>query len=296
MTSHIHLHSGRLACLHTAHMSKRTTRGASKQQELLAAQKAAEELEVAELQLSSSDEEEEEEYDSEASLSASGSDGEEGEEGAEVDEEIENAVLGYMAAAEKQRQQQGDSGRCGKESMAYGGPGPKSPGGSAWGGGSSASRMLSAGAACRSFCAPPPLLLCSDDEEASGDSDAEAGGSQDGAAGADSPQQSDDDDEEEEADDAAAAAAAAAAAHEDPGSDSSDEERPQRNTIGEVPLEWYRDEEHVGYDVAGNKLEKKARRDRLDQLIARNDSLGKVGGCLGMATLLWASCFFGHTE
>ena len=124
---------------------------------------------------------------------------------------------------------------------------------------------------------------CSDDEEAAGDSDAEAGGgsdgSQDGAAGADSPQHSDDDKEEEEV-----AAGAAAAAHEDPGSDSSDEERPQRNTIGEVPLEWYKDEEHVGYDVAGNKLEKKARRDRLDQLIARNDSLGKVGGCLGRAS------------
>jgi ribosome biogenesis protein ERB1 len=125
---------------------------------------------------------------------------------------------------------------------------------------------------------------CSDDEEAAGDSDAEAAGgsdgSQDGAAGADSPQHSDDDKEEEEE----VAAGAAAAAHEDPGSDSSDEERPQRNTIGEVPLEWYKDEEHVGYDVAGNKLEKKARRDRLDQLIARNDSLGKVGGCLGRAS------------
>jgi hypothetical protein len=95
-------------------MSKRTTRGASKQQELLAAQKAAEELEVAELQLSSSDEEEE--YDSEASLSGSGSDGEQGEggEGAEADEAIENALLGYMAAAEKQRQQEGGSDRCGQ--------------------------------------------------------------------------------------------------------------------------------------------------------------------------------------
>jgi ribosome biogenesis protein ERB1 len=117
---------------------------------------------------------------------------------------------------------------------------------------------------------------CSEDEKAAEDSDAEtgagSGGSQDGAAGAHSPQQSDDDEEE------ARAAAAGAAAHEDPGSDSSDEERPQRNTIGEVPLEWYKDEEHVGYGVAGNKLEKKARRDRLDQLIARNDSLGKVGG------------------
>ena len=58
----------------------------------------------------------------------------------------------------------------------------------------------------------------------------------------------------------------------DPASDSSEDERPNRNTIGAVPLEWYQDEEHIGYDVDGQKLEKKARRDRLEKLIARNDS------------------------
>ncbi len=35
----------------------------------------------------------------------------------------------------------------------------------------------------------------------------------------------------------------------DPGSDSSEDERPNRNTIGDVPLQWYRDEDHVGYDL-----------------------------------------------
>lgn len=34
--------------------------------------------------------------------------------------------------------------------------------------------------------------------------------------------------------------------HVDPGSDSSEDERPNRNTVGEVPLEWYKDEDHVG--------------------------------------------------
>jgi hypothetical protein len=34
----------------------------------------------------------------------------------------------------------------------------------------------------------------------------------------------------------------------DAGSDSSEDERPPRNTIGAVPLEWYRDEDHIGYD------------------------------------------------
>lgn len=41
----------------------------------------------------------------------------------------------------------------------------------------------------------------------------------------------------------------------DPGSDSSEDERPNRNTIGEVPLQWYKDEEHVGYDVEGRWLQ-----------------------------------------
>lgn len=32
----------------------------------------------------------------------------------------------------------------------------------------------------------------------------------------------------------------------DPGSDSSEDERPNRNTVGNVPLVWYKDEEHIG--------------------------------------------------
>jgi len=34
----------------------------------------------------------------------------------------------------------------------------------------------------------------------------------------------------------------------DEGSDSSEDERPSRNTVGNVPLEWYAQEEHIGYD------------------------------------------------
>mmetsp|Transcript_31118 Transcript_31118/g.69148 ORF Transcript_31118/g.69148 Transcript_31118/m.69148 type:complete len:730 (-) Transcript_31118:537-2726(-) len=59
---------------------------------------------------------------------------------------------------------------------------------------------------------------------------------------------------------------------EDPGSDSSEDERPNRNTVGEVPLKWYKDEDHIGYDVEGNKLLRKARKDKLDALLDRNDS------------------------
>ena len=59
--------------------------------------------------------------------------------------------------------------------------------------------------------------------------------------------------------------------HIDQGSDSSEDERPNRNTIGEVPLEWYNHEIHVGYDREGQKLSKKEHKDRLDALLARND-------------------------
>ncbi|KAI8113299.1 hypothetical protein M9435_003303 [Picochlorum sp. BPE23] len=59
---------------------------------------------------------------------------------------------------------------------------------------------------------------------------------------------------------------------EDDDEDSSDEERPQRNTVGEVPLEWYSDEEHIGYDTKGQKIVKKERKDKLDELLDKNDS------------------------
>lgn len=72
----------------------------------------------------------------------------------------------------------------------------------------------------------------------------------------------------------AAAAAAAVAEDPDPASDSSEDERPNRNTIGDVPLEWYQHEEHIGYDVDGKRLAKKpgGRKDLMDALIARADS------------------------
>ncbi|GFH18637.1 ribosome biogenesis protein BOP1 homolog [Haematococcus lacustris] len=58
----------------------------------------------------------------------------------------------------------------------------------------------------------------------------------------------------------------------DPGSDSSEDERENRNTVGDVPLEWYKDEDHIGYDKEGKKIAKSVRKDRLEQLLDRNDS------------------------
>ncbi|GAV86510.1 WD40 domain-containing protein/BOP1NT domain-containing protein [Cephalotus follicularis] len=54
-------------------------------------------------------------------------------------------------------------------------------------------------------------------------------------------------------------------------SDSSEDEVAPRNTIGEVPLEWYRDEKHIGYDITGKKITKKDRQDKLDSYLASVD-------------------------
>ncbi|CAL1399388.1 unnamed protein product [Linum trigynum] len=54
-------------------------------------------------------------------------------------------------------------------------------------------------------------------------------------------------------------------------SDSSEDEVAPRNTIGDVPLEWYKDEQHIGYDIKGKKITKKERQDKLDSFLASVD-------------------------
>ncbi|GER39853.1 ribosome biogenesis protein BOP1 homolog [Striga asiatica] len=54
-------------------------------------------------------------------------------------------------------------------------------------------------------------------------------------------------------------------------SDSSEDEVAPRNTVGNVPLEWYKDEEHIGYDISGKKIKKKERQSMLDFHLARAD-------------------------
>ena len=91
--------------------------------------------------------------------------------------------------------------------------------------------------------------------------------------GNDSDKDTDDDVDDLELADAIVDYTQAAAASLDPASDSSEDERPNKNTVGNIPYkEWYKDEEHVGYDVEGGKLLKSERRDALDRLLARNDS------------------------
>lgn len=52
---------------------------------------------------------------------------------------------------------------------------------------------------------------------------------------------------------------------------SDDEEDPQGNTIGRVPLHWYDAYDHIGYNVQGNKVVKSKGRDRIDLMIDRRD-------------------------
>jgi len=59
-------------------------------------------------------------------------------------------------------------------------------------------------------------------------------------------------------------------AHVPSESDSSDDD--DINTIGNVPLAWYRHEDHIGYDRSGGKISKTgAEGDTLDRLIARSE-------------------------
>ena len=36
-----------------------------------------------------------------------------------------------------------------------------------------------------------------------------------------------------------------------------------RNTVGNIPMEWYRDYSHIGYDVRGVKIAKPAQGDQV---------------------------------
>ncbi|KAN0064127.1 Ribosome biogenesis protein erb1 [Thecaphora frezii] len=56
-------------------------------------------------------------------------------------------------------------------------------------------------------------------------------------------------------------------------SDSSTEDAPNR--IGNVPLEWYDDLPHIGYDVNGRKVMKPATKDELDKFLATVDGDGE---------------------
>ena len=44
-----------------------------------------------------------------------------------------------------------------------------------------------------------------------------------------------------------------------------------RNTVGDVPLGWYKDEEHIGYDLNGKKIKKRTRKDKVESFLESAD-------------------------
>jgi ribosome biogenesis protein ERB1 len=53
-------------------------------------------------------------------------------------------------------------------------------------------------------------------------------------------------------------------------SDTSDEEN--ENTCGDVPLKWYDEYDHVGYNIDGNKIARGATKDEVDKFLENSDS------------------------
>ena len=47
--------------------------------------------------------------------------------------------------------------------------------------------------------------------------------------------------------------------------------QPAKNTIGNVPIAWYDDAKHIGYDLAGKKIIKSKKKDGIDRFIASRD-------------------------
>lgn len=45
-----------------------------------------------------------------------------------------------------------------------------------------------------------------------------------------------------------------------------------RNTVGDVPLKWYKDEEHIGYDISGRKIKKRGRDGKIENFLSSKDS------------------------
>lgn len=54
-------------------------------------------------------------------------------------------------------------------------------------------------------------------------------------------------------------------------SDDSSEDENMVNTVGRVPLWWYNEQDHIGYDRDGQRILRKDRGDKLDELLRRHD-------------------------
>jgi ribosome biogenesis protein ERB1 len=79
-------------------------------------------------------------------------------------------------------------------------------------------------------------------------------------------------DGEDDGEDDKASNASSGGAHGHESDYSSSEDERMVNTVGDVPMEWYEHEEHIGYDREGKKiLRKTSKQDRIDSWLSGND-------------------------
>ena len=57
--------------------------------------------------------------------------------------------------------------------------------------------------------------------------------------------------------------------HDPPPEEESEDET--HNTIGKVPLQWYSEYPHIGYNLEGEKILKKERKDQIQEFLDRSD-------------------------
>ncbi|KAJ7384930.1 Ribosome biogenesis protein 1 [Desmophyllum pertusum] len=53
--------------------------------------------------------------------------------------------------------------------------------------------------------------------------------------------------------------------------DNTSDEEDARNTIGNIPVEWYNEYPHIGYNLDGKRILKPATADELDQFLSKMD-------------------------
>ena len=54
--------------------------------------------------------------------------------------------------------------------------------------------------------------------------------------------------------------------------DSDDELHPlDENTVGDVPMHWYDEYDHIGYNIVGEKIARPVRKDLMDSFLDRED-------------------------
>eukprot|EP00966_Prymnesium_polylepis_P281993 6516264-Prymnesium_polylepis.1 len=116
-----------------------------------------------------------------------------------------------------------------------------------------------------------------DDDDSEDEEGEEGEKGEEGEEGEEGEDEGEGEDEDEEADPDADVPknVKGAKTHVETGAEEEEEHAPETdsedempiNTIGNVPLEWYDDFDHVGYDLEGRKLLRGAKKDELDALI-----------------------------